>query len=93
MGSRDVYEANNVQTMLRNNSQPGAVKQLDFLQQPHFFPSSWLRPAQGPSPKRGPGRTDAACKASRVVVTGKSRHHIGLGGGPRGSPRARAPAT
>ena len=93
MGSRDVYEANNVQTMLRNNSQPGAVKQLDFLQQPHFFPSSWLRPAQGPSPKGGPGRTDSAPRgAYRVIITGRG-NRIGPRGGQRGGPQARPPAA
>ncbi len=54
MGSRDVYEANNVQTMLRNNSQPGAVKQLDFLQQPHFLPLFLVKARAGAKPQKGP---------------------------------------
>ena len=57
------------------------------------FLSSWLRPARGPRPKGGPGRTDSAPRgAYRVIITGRG-NRIGPRGGQRGGPQARPPAA
>ncbi len=50
------------------------LQQLDFAERP-CFPSSWLWPAQGPSPKGGPGRTDSAPRRGLPVYYWKCLTH------------------